>query len=184
MNKFIKSFIAISVSGGILWTLIMALYWASKGYIYSFKQYLSIAIIVGFLAGFFLTLFVSIVDYFSTKKYKKIKESANVRNEKSIIVNLDYNEAFETSKKALTSIGGRIINEDRENGVITARTGLSWKSFGENVKIEITKLSNQQTQVKVSSVPMIRATILDYGKNYENVCGICNVLIGKENPTR
>ena len=38
------------------------------------------------------------------------------------------------------------------------------KSFGENIIIE-----KQQNQIKITSKPMVKMTIADYGKNFQNI---------------
>lgn len=58
--------------------------------------------------------------------------------------------------------------KDTENGILLT-TGISWKSFGENINIFINSHHDSRYEYVVSSSPKIKTTMVDYGKNLENV---------------
>ena len=71
-----------------------------------------------------------------------IKGIANIKIEhrREIIVSLEYNDAFEKSKEILKATMAKIIEEKKDKGRIIATTKLSWKSFGEELIINLERL--------------------------------------------
>ena len=92
-----------------------------------------------------------------------------VRAEREALVPMPAEEAFERCLRALTELnGGTIIAADADTGGIEARTGISWQSFGEVVEVEI-EPGVEGTRLRVRSAPRLKTTLVDYGKNRQNV---------------
>jgi hypothetical protein len=53
---------------------------------------------------------------------------------------------------------------------------MTWKTFGDVISFEVRKIDNDRTQIKVSSRPAVRRTLVDYGKNLENMEKISSFL--------
>jgi hypothetical protein len=53
--------------------------------------------------------------------------------------------------------------------VVLARRGWSWKSFGERIRVELRPTGSGRTEVQVESRSTYRNTLLDFGRNAENV---------------
>ena len=62
-----------------------------------------------------------------------------------------------------------IKNQDPEQGIIEAETGQTWKSWGEQVRIRFEAVSPDQTRVEAASRSAVKTTLIDFGKNRENV---------------
>ena len=58
---------------------------------------------------------------------------------------------------------------DRAAGVIKARIGPTWQSWGEVVEVDLRQLTGAGLEVEVRSKPVLPLTFLDYGKNERNV---------------
>jgi hypothetical protein len=67
--------------------------------------------------------------------------------------------------------GGRPLS-----GKIMARSFVNWKTWGDTISFDITGISDEKTAVKVTSRPTASSTIVDYGKNLENVKTIVSFL--------
>lgn len=65
--------------------------------------------------------------------------------------------------------GWSISHHDKEAGAIRIKTGMTWKSFGENILITVSSDVKEECKVSVSSKPIIKTTLVDYGKGIENV---------------
>jgi len=76
-----------------------------------------------------------------------------------------YDKVFETSLKVIKWLDWCLISADKEAGVIRARTGLSLRSWGENITIRLHK-ENTGTVVSVLSEAIFQ--LFDWGKNIEN----------------
>lgn len=68
---------------------------------------------------------------------------------------------------AVPNIGSVI--EDAENLVIRASTGISWRSRGEQIDVEINPIAENKWQLKCTSRPPSSDIVFDYGKNFDNV---------------
>jgi hypothetical protein len=89
--------------------------------------------------------------------------------ERSVEVALPATAAFEASLSALRVIPKiRVVRENRGAGEIDARTGMTWRSFGELVTIRVLSLGNTQARIGIRSEPAGRQKV-DYGKSGENV---------------
>lgn len=61
------------------------------------------------------------------------------------------------------------------NGIIL-KTPISMKSFGEVITISIKGESNEQIELHITSKPKIKTTMVDLGKNFENVMRLYDLL--------
>jgi hypothetical protein len=89
--------------------------------------------------------------------------------EKSVQVPLDIESALEKSKAALTKI--RKLKESSvqvASRQITAKTGITFQSFGEQINVDI-KPTDSGSIVSISSRPIVVTTVVDGGKGRENV---------------
>ena len=95
---------------------------------------------------------------------------SSVHHSRKIVLHLSYDAAF---KLCIASIGrierSKITKEDRPNGKIDAKGGITWKTLGDKIEFNLTSLDEGCTEVEFSSRPAIRTTLIDYGKNLQNV---------------
>lgn len=68
--------------------------------------------------------------------------------------------------------------KEMESGVLL-RSNFSWKSWGEEIKIILIKQIADENEFQVSSRPKFSLTLVDYGKNLENMMRIENLLFNK-----
>src|SRR5690242_6100960 len=61
------------------------------------------------------------------------------------------------------------IVTDTDRFVIQARTGMSWKSWGERIRVEVQALDGGRVRVRAESCATFPLTMVDYGRNAENV---------------
>ena len=89
-----------------------------------------------------------------------------VRQTKAIKTKLGRNELISKLKADPTVADLKMV--ETENGV-SLKTGITMKSFGEDIKIELISESESDFEYQISSSPKIKTTIIDYGKNLENI---------------
>jgi len=80
--------------------------------------------------------------------------------------NYPYEKVFGEAEGALKDAGFKVKNADKGKGVIEASAGMSWKSWGEKIKVSIRK-SGEGTEVEIESRE--KAQLVDYGKGSENI---------------
>jgi len=92
------------------------------------------------------------------------------RNRRIIELNCSFDEAFNLCISSLSTIRGGVkaIDKDRDRGIIIAKTGRTWSSWGEIIKFKIHRISDNKVRIEVLS-KQATMQILDYGKNLENI---------------
>lgn len=149
MNIYIRVFLVGSLSAGI--------YAALRG---GLEQ----GIVHGVVVGGILALVIGTMQRFAPRGTKGIHETQILE------VPLAYNKAFDSCQAAIAAaLKGKILAQDRASGLIEARTGLTWKSYGEDILMTIREVDENHTQIRVASRPTLFITWVDYGKNSENI---------------
>jgi hypothetical protein len=116
--------------------------------------------------------FAGLIDYLFLRtlfrRYKII--DYNIRQVRELIVEMPitiaYKNALEIVKK---SRGIRGVIEYKHSWIIKAETKISWKSFGESMILRLFTENQGITKLQMISEPIMRFTVADFGKNYENV---------------
>ncbi|MDY6896928.1 MAG: hypothetical protein SWZ49_02480 [Cyanobacteriota bacterium] len=144
------------------------------GIVYSFQfGNVYTALTTAAIAGIVFGLIMAAFSYFADQRLqKKGIDTSNTspRQFRKISVNGTVSEAIAVSEKAILSLNRAVIKEkDLAAGTIKAKTKMSWKSFGEVIKISTQTLGNGQILVEIKSSPFIPTNVIDYGKGLENV---------------
>jgi uncharacterized protein (DUF1499 family) len=63
----------------------------------------------------------------------------------------------------------RLRRLERDPGVVIARTKISFKSWGEDIRVEVTSEVPQTATVVISSRSVLKTTLIDWGVNRRNV---------------
>jgi hypothetical protein len=83
------------------------------------------------------------------------------------------NTVFEAICKAVPKIDGmKIDNSDKLSGRIMVKAGVTLWSWGENIPIQLTSISETKTKVQITSAPKTGAMFggtFDMGKNRKNI---------------
>lgn len=172
MNLYLKLFLAFGVPFGI-----------GMGAAISFLVGLPVGLLSGLLTGLFGGgLFSIIMGYLHTRSVRRMpygehEGAMGVRHLRRVEVRLPYDRAFDL---CLSSVGavrkGGIRVKDRSLGTIEAKAGMTWKSWGEVISFNLRRIDETRTLVEVSSKPVLPTTLVDLGKNLENVEGIAGTL--------
>lgn len=165
MNRYLKLFLAMGIPFGILMGIFDSLR-------YGFFSGLISGLFEGIFFGVFMSLTLGSLHSQSVKRmpYENSEESMGVHHVRNVELRLPYDDVFNICIESLSSIKKfKIQKEDRSQGKIVARTSVSWKTWGDVISFDVCRIDNNRTQVIVSSKPVVRITLVDYGKNLENV---------------
>jgi len=172
MNTYLKIFLTTGILFGVL-----------MGVFYSLRSGFPAGLIGGLFAGLFFGGIMSIIlgtlHNQSVKQItsEKSKEAMEVHHVRNIELRLSYDKAFDLCIESLNLIEkGKIREEDRAQGKIVAKAGMTWKTFRDVISFDLRRIDNDRTEIKVSSRPAVRRTLIDYGKNLENVERISSFL--------
>jgi hypothetical protein len=70
---------------------------------------------------------------------------------------------------------GKMKMTEIKNGILL-KSGVTWKSWGEEIKIILKTDNETEFEYQISSNPKLKTTIVDFGKNLENINRIENVI--------
>jgi hypothetical protein len=165
MNIYLKLFLAAGIPFGIF----MGIFYSLQ---YGFPSGLVAGLFVGILFGVFMSLILGFLHSWSVKRMPsgKSEEAMGVHHVRNVELRLPYDKVFNLCVESLRLITKcKIQKEDHSQGKIVAKAGMTWKTWGDIISFEVRKIDNDRTQVMVSSRPAVRTTLVDYGKNLENV---------------
>jgi hypothetical protein len=129
-------------------------------------------VVGGIVSGLLFGVAIAMYQRRGERRLRKLGVSAGdmrPAQERTIALPADANAAMKKAKNALAVI--RKIQSDSisENGnQVTARTGITWQSFGERISVEV-QPTVAGSSVRISSRPKVATTTMDGGKGRENV---------------
>jgi hypothetical protein len=154
MKRFFKLFFVNGISFGVVMGLI------SHNFVGELFE--------GVFFGFFMAVALIIMEKISLGKMGKKSSDIGVRQEKKFNVPLSKVEVIKKVRDVLGEMKINITKDDSQNGIIEAKTGINLKSFGEILTIKFFENENEMV-VFVESHPSLPTTMVDYGKNLQNV---------------
>ncbi len=93
-----------------------------------------------------------------------------ISRSKTILITASYKSAFTAAEFALIrTVRAKITCSDEANGVIQARTSLTFRSAGEIISAKIKQITALQCEITLTSRSRIATTLFDWGKNLENL---------------
>lgn len=138
------------------------------------------AVLQGIIFGFIMALFGTFVQFrYMKERGIRVKSEADLRPEQEQEVLIDQD--IEVLWQALVDHfsrqkGWKIKERDGLRGRLVLRHGMTWQSWGEKVTLDLRDVNDGFTLLKIRSVPTLSSTMVDYGRNRENVEAILTLL--------
>lgn len=177
MSLYLKVFLA----AGMFFGAFMGIFFLPYG--------LGAALVGGVLAGLFFGGSTSLIlvplhlHFAKQVRTEAGKTPYGVHQDRHVDSALPFDASFDLCVESLQRVGGYQIQEqDRQQGRIVAKTSLSWKSAGEVITFSVVSVDANHSSVEISSRPVMRTTLADYGKNAENVEKITRFLRERVQP--
>ena len=169
-----KKFLIIFLIEAIAFGLVMA--WINDG---SWGEKLWMGVISGITFGLVMAFTYPTIEKVILKKSGYVEGQTKVVHSASWEVKLPINEAFNLCVESLRTLPKATIQtSDIITGTVTARTSITWKSWGEIIAFAISE-SGGSCKIELTSRPRLKTTLVDYGKNLQNIDTIINFLQGK-----
>lgn len=168
IKLYLKAFLLTGTLFGLI-TLVFELVDENRFNLWKF-------LIMAFIFGITMSLILVSVHIFILKKngIKEITdENLKVNQTKNLKSKMNNTELIQKLKN--DPIIGKMKMTEIENGILI-KTKMTWKSFGEVIKIISKSDENSDFEYQVSSCPKLKTTLLDYGKNLENITRIEKVI--------
>ena len=162
---------SLGVGGGIgLLVLIVVL--TTKNEPNAFKYGITVGLLLGgmfalFMVAVLLPLDLSAHIFLSKGRYRQLWELEQVRELRAFGAAKQILHACRQALLVVPYVNA--VSDDVENMVTRAMAGVSWRSPGEDLEVEITPSSPNEWHVKVVSRPRSKSVVFDYAKNFENV---------------
>lgn len=138
-------------------------------------------VVVGITSGILYGGILTLLFFFMEKRYVKklgfVEGETKINHSTDLQVNCSYEEAFQACLDSLKTFDNySVLICDRNKGNIVIATGVTWKSWGEQIEFEIMQGINGSVSITISSKPRVKTTIFDYGKNASNINAIAKAL--------
>ncbi len=172
MKPLTKLYLKTFLLTGIPYGLIMIGFDLLDGDGFKLWKFLSLT----FFFGITMSLILVFFHKYRLKKneiQELTDENLGVSQTKEIKTNLGRTELI--NKLKTDPIIGKMKMTETENE-ITLKTGITWKSWGEEIKIILKSKTDSDFDYQISSSPKLRTTIVDYGKNLQNLKRLENVI--------
>lgn len=128
---------------------------------------------IGGIFALFMALVAATLHVIMVKKYAGREPAANPYSpaqELELTISMSYKELFALCLQYVTEKERYALSEaDSAKGVITARTPLTWKGYGNIFSINFSEIKDGSAKVRISSRPRMLFVLLDYGDNLMNV---------------
>ncbi len=165
---YLKAFIFSGIPAVfVLWVTNLAV-----GIESSFWELLFVASIFGIL----LSLTLVSLHWYQLKKHG-VEEitNENVGVNQTLKLRSELNRTDLVQKLKSDPITRKMEMTETENGIVLD-SGMSWKSWGEEIKIQLTANNANNFDYLISSSPKLKTTLVDFGRNYEHVNRIKSVI--------
>ncbi|WP_299438310.1 hypothetical protein [uncultured Aquimarina sp.] len=172
MKPITKLYLKTFLFTGIPYGLIMLGFDLADGEGFRLWKYLFMTFFFGITMSLIL---VSFHQYRLKKNGIQEISNDNIRVNQSINLKTGLNKTDLIKKLKTDPIIGKMKMKEIENGILL-KSGISWKSWGEEIKIMLKSEKESDFEYIISSSPKLKTTLVDYGKNLENVYRIENVI--------
>lgn len=131
--------------------------------------------ILNFAAGLGLIVLIAIL---------RTEPPSRTRKSTRLELQLPSEKALESCLRAASGLGAQVAKYDAAAGILISKTGLSWRSFGEIITVEVAPLDQGQCQVEIQSDVVQVSVLFDWGANRRNVMRIQSALLNVESSAK
>lgn len=127
-------------------------------------------VIQGISFGLILTVILSIYQRINIKKLGLPKGEAKVDTSVELEIEGTKREIFEICEYSVKNIVNCKIKESNfQEGIIKVRAGMTWLTWGDVMLFKLEQVQDNKFRILVRSRPLIKTTIIDFGKNQDNI---------------
>jgi hypothetical protein len=127
-----------------------------------------VAVVAFLLVGVVMAMIIIPIQLFATRKLTS--QESQPRQVREFTMAGTVVSVLDLLCKALSELTFiRSIDMNIESKSITAKTRMSWASYGEVIAIEARTVEEGKVLVRVSSSPAVKLTVTNYGKSARNL---------------
>jgi hypothetical protein len=172
MSPIINFFLRIFLYNGLAFGVVMLIFDLIEGTSHSPERFLYRVLFF----GLFMSIVLGISQIIALKSLgvkTMTKEALSMRQSRKVLSPFSLQEL--KSHIQADPILKRMALTDTAEG-IDLNAGMGWSSFGENITVTAKPTADQKTDYEITSTPVFKITLVDYGKNLKNVTRISNLL--------
>jgi hypothetical protein len=165
MRLFKRLFLQIGIPFMLIIAAVMAI-------LQGLEAGLGLGVINGVLFGALAAFLFTRLQYHGVRRHAGVinDETLSTHQGREIAISLKPFKVFYWTVDALDHLRNcRIRLKDEEGGLIEAEMGMSWKTWGEKIRIRIMPVEGERSSVKIESRPLFKHSLVDYGKAHENI---------------
>lgn len=135
------------------------------------ESWLKYAIMSGLFFGLMTTAILSFIQWANLKRTGQSASSVvKVHNTLQLEIAASKQEAFGLCTHALQQVNKCSIEQSNFSlGILTASAGVNWLTWGDEIELHILETAHNRCTISLSSRPKVKTTLIDYGKNRENI---------------
>lgn len=96
--------------------------------------------------------------------------------QRDLVLQQSPSVSLELCSSTLAKLPARVIERNESKNYLIAQTRSSWKSWGNEIRTEITSADELNSRIKIICRPLLRTTLMDFGKSYEDIESLLNTL--------
>lgn len=135
--------------------------------------------LVGFSLGFFIGAVMGLIlQLWSELRFKKLfnnteEKDFSIRQKRNFTLLQDIDSAYDSCREAVSEIGNIKIKNEVEPTFIKAQSGFNFHSFGTEIKINLSPINENLTEIEISTAPALKTTLVDYGESLRIIEELC-----------
>lgn len=125
------------------------------------------AIVLGFIVGGLMGLVLQFYNEYQTRKVlpQASENDFEVDQIKQFAVFYDFNETFDLCLEFIKQYPkAKLKNSNPSEGLIEAKTRMGWNSNGSNFRLKIKKITENTTEIEISTNPKLPGSFADCGE--------------------
>ncbi|MEJ7862945.1 MAG: hypothetical protein WKF90_15045, partial [Pyrinomonadaceae bacterium] len=128
--------------------------------------------LTGFIFGAIAGFIIQIWSNNRTKKYSHNEDEKNfsVKQKRNLLVLLTQDRTFDLCVESISHLeSARVKSENRESGLIKAKTKMNFYSFGTEIFFNLRPVNKNLTEIEISTCPSLKTTIVDCGESLKTI---------------
>jgi hypothetical protein len=115
-------------------------------------------------------IFGLVIQFYSDYRTRKALPGANeedfgVRQKRNLVLFCDYDQAFDLCLESINYLRkGKLKDKNYLDGIIKAKTGMSWQNWGNKIDFRIIRLTENTTEIEIMTTPVLWTTQVDFGE--------------------
>ena len=164
MNLYLKVFLAMAIPFAAMTGFVIA---SDAGTVSGISTGVAAGAAFGALASIILvTLHNKAIERLP---FPNDVKTNTVKQTKSVLVDWDYDTAFERCARVISDYGCRQIQPDPRHGTIISKSKLDIFSALQAIGMRVIEHEPGNCEIQIISRPKMPTTLLDYGRNLRNV---------------